>query len=136
MDFPLYLNFFLDQCLVKEQYALIGEPLLETIIDMIHAFSSSFLLSSFRLSVLFLYPTSCSPRWSVVLVYLLHALVILDQLGPIDHLAVAFILEQAEAVIGVVRFVGGEQLQVIEHRRGLLGTVLAGDGTQGILLSR
>ena len=93
------------------------------------------------MSVLFLYPTSCSPRWSAVLVYLLHALVILDQLGPIDHLAVAFILEQTEDVIGVVRFVGGEpfaveQLQVIEHRRGLLGTVLAGDGTQGILLSR
>ena len=73
-----------------------------------------------------------------VLVHVLHALVILDQLGPVHHLAVPFLLEQAEDVFGVFRFVGVEpftveQFQGIEHRRGLLGAILAGDGAQGIL---
>ena len=50
----------------------------------------------------------------------------------------ALLLEQAQDVFGVFRFVGiepfaVEQFQGIEYRRGLLGAVLAGDGAQGIL---
>ncbi len=68
----------------------------------------------------------------------LHAVVFLDQLGAVDHLAVALLLGDAEDVLGVLGPVGVEpfaveQLQGIQHRGGLLGAVLPGDGAQGVL---
>ncbi len=68
----------------------------------------------------------------------LHAEDVLDQLGAVDHLAVALLLGDAEDVLGILRPVGieplaVEQLQGVQHRGGLLGAVLSGDGAQGVL---
>ena len=68
----------------------------------------------------------------------LHAEDVLDQLGAVDHLAVALLLGDAEDVLGVLRPVGieplaVEKLQRVQHRGGLLGAVLSGDGAQGVL---
>ena len=74
----------------------------------------------------------------VVLVHVLHALVVVNQFGAIDHLAMPFLTEVTEDVPGVFRFVRFEtlpieQFQGIEYRRGLPGSLLAGDSAQGVL---
>ena len=68
----------------------------------------------------------------------LHAEDVLDQLGAVDHLAVALLLGDAEDVLGILRPVRIEPLAVekfqgVQHRGGLLGAVLSGDGAQGVL---
>ncbi len=73
-----------------------------------------------------------------VLVHILHTLVVVNQFGTIDYLAMTLFLKQPEDVPGVFRFVRFEtlpieQFQGIENRRGLPGTLLTGNGAQGVL---
>ena len=65
-------------------------------------------------------------------------MVVLNDLAAVDHLAVALALDGIEDERGVLRFVGGdflavEQLQGVQHGGGLFGTVLPGNGSQGVL---
>jgi len=64
--------------------------------------------------------------------------VVLDDLAAVDYLAVPLGLDGIENELGVLRLVGVdllavEQLQGVQHGGGLLGAVLPGDGSQGVL---
>jgi len=64
--------------------------------------------------------------------------VVLDDLAAVDYLAVPLGLDGIEDELGVLRLVGVdllavEQLQGVQHGGGLLGAVLPGDGSQGVL---
>jgi len=63
---------------------------------------------------------------------------ILNEFRPVDHLPLTFLLGNGEDIVGIPRSVriepiAFEQFQGIEYRRGLPGTVLAGDGAEGVL---